>query len=163
MMYYEYQGHGLRRKDMRNQFHHTVPTMLTLGDCSSMLLASLPEPTFTKRQFDDLRKSLIDDTHRPMSLTTFQKYGLIKLVGKEPYKFKTKAQVWINPETGEKYIGHGQLIEKWSEICQDFDCHRFSCNPYSLPYKEAEVEMEGQRNLYAVNMEIANGFFYKTH
>ena len=159
MMYYnEYQGYGLRRKNRLNQFHHTVPTMLTLGDCSSMLLASLPEPTFTKRQFDDLRKSLIDDTHRPMSLTTFQKYGLIKLVGKEPYKFKCKAMVWTNPKTGEEYLIQ-QLAEKWSDICEDFDCVRFCCDPYSLPYEEKEVEMNGGRNLYAVDMKIANGFF----
>ena len=160
MMYHnEYQGYGLRRKNRLNQFHHSVPTMLTLGDCSSMLLASLPEPTFTKHQFDDLRKRLIDDTHRPMSLTTFQKYGLIKLVGKEPYKFKCKAEVWTNPKTGEEYINYHQLVEKWSEICEDFDCTRFGCDPYSLPHEEKEVEMTGERNLYAVDVEIANGFF----
>lgn len=158
MMYYEYQGHGLRRKDMRNQFHHTVPTMLTLGDCSSMLLASLPEPTFTKRQFDDLRKRLTDDAHHPMSLTTFQKYGLIKIVGKEPYQFKTKALVWTDPKTGEEY-SIWQLLNKWSDICENFDGVRFCCDPYSLPYEEKEVEMTGERNLYAVDMEIANGFF----
>jgi hypothetical protein len=124
-----------------------------------MLLASLPEPTFTKRQFDDLRKRLIDDTHRPMSLNTFEKYGLIKLVGKEPYKFKTKAMVWTNPKTGEEYIGYHQLVEKWSKICEDFGYERFCCDPYSLPREEKEVEMDGERNLYAVDMEIANGFF----
>lgn len=159
MMYHnEYKGYGLRRENMPKQFHHTVPTMLTLGECSSMLLASLPEPTFTKRQFDDLRKRLTDDAHHPMSLRTFQKYGLIKVVGKEPYQFKTKAVVWTNPKTGEEYLFR-QLVEKWSDICEDFNCTRFSCDPYLLPYEEKDVEMTGERILYAVDMEVANGFF----
>ena len=135
----------------RNTFSHSVPTMFALAKVTEQFLQSLPAE-FTKKQFDELRKSCKD---HPLSLQTCRAYGFVVVSRTEPATYTKDETVWIDSK-GRRYgIDEMRLFDR-KTIAFLFDCPQYKANwmsLYWLPSEEVPMEHPCERNIFAFNAE----------
>ena len=133
---------------------HSIRTMIKVGPASKALLLSLPAE-FTKHQYNELRKA---GGYDGMCFETARINAYIRKVREEPCKYKTMANVTIDPVTGRKFIGWDELRKAWSEELAE----HFGLKPWDSYWSALgdiePVEKDGYRNVYAVNAEMLRVF-----
>lgn len=132
-------------------FSHNVKSMVALARVTEQFLASLPAE-FTKKQFDELRKSCKD---HPLSLQTCREYGFIVIVRTEPATYTKEESVWVDVK-GRKYSEEEMALFDRRAIATLFDRPDYVDkwgSIYTLPYQEEPVEHSCERNIFRFNAE----------
>lgn len=132
-------------------FSHNIKSMVALARVTEQFLASLPAE-FTKKQFDELRKSCKD---HPLSLQTCREYGFIVIVRTEPATYTKEESVWVDVK-GRKYSEEEMALFDRRAIATLFDRPDYVDkwgSIYTLPYQEEPVEHSCERNIFRFNAE----------
>lgn len=136
---------------MRNQFSHSVPTMVALAKTTKDFLSSLPAE-FTKKEFETLRNAF--EGH-PLCLQTCREYGFIVVARTEPATYTKQESVWIDTK-GRRYTYDEMQCMNREAIAVLFDCPSYATNwmsLYRLPNEEVPVEHPCERNIFRFNEE----------
>lgn len=137
-----------------NNFSHTVPTMFALAKVTEQLLQSLPAE-FTKKQFDELRKSCKKHQKHPLSWQTCRDYGFVVIARTEPATYTKEESVWVDAK-GRKYNEEEMRAFDRRTIDTLFDSPDYYPkwgSIYCLPHHYEPVEHPCERNIFRFNAE----------
>ena len=136
---------------MRNQFSHSVPTMVALSKVTEQFLNSLPAE-FTKKEFQTARNAF---KGHPLRLQTCRDYGFVVVSRTEPATYSREETVWTDARGREFTYDEITRMDR-ATIAVLFDCPAYArqwMSLYQLPNKDVVVEHPCERNIFRFNVE----------